>query len=177
MSQLSAENLRIDLFGRVDRLFANKSELCRRRVKAEVLRFLSQNSQWEERREALQRIFQPRPSEDPTWESFKEWLEGHISASDPARAIVTRKEDWHRADIVCELRKVGWSLRKLSLASGLSVHSLKAALDKPWPNGERIIAHAIGVAPETIWPSRYADPAHRGKQTHCGNESKDRGRL
>ena len=71
-------------------------------------------------------------------------------------------DDWHRAEIVCELRKRGWSLRRLGVANGLSVHSLKAALDKPWPNGERIIADAIGVAPEDIWPSRYIDIERTG---------------
>ncbi|EEJ2444476.1 helix-turn-helix domain-containing protein [Salmonella enterica subsp. enterica serovar 13,23:y:e,n,z15] len=26
----------------------------------------------------------------------------------------------------------------------------------PWPKGERLIAEALGVAPEKIWPSRYS---------------------
>ena len=39
--------------------------------------------------------------------------------------------DWHRADIIAELRK----------------------------KGERIIASAIGVEPSEIWPSRYGEVA------------------
>lgn len=65
-------------------------------------------------------------------------------------------EDWHRADIVAELRKTGWSLRRLSVEAGLAEGTLKSALDRPYPKGENIIAAAIGVEPETIWPSRYA---------------------
>lgn len=68
----------------------------------------------------------------------------------------SQSDDWHRADIVAALRKKGWSLRRLSLENGYkSAGSLKNALDRPWPKGERLIAEAIGVTPETIWPSRY----------------------
>lgn len=71
------------------------------------------------------------------------------------RAPKKAAEDWHRADIVAALHKAGWSLRKLSVEAGLSAGALNNALDRPWPKGERIIAAAIGKAPETIWPSRY----------------------
>lgn len=64
-------------------------------------------------------------------------------------------EDWHRADIVAALHKAGWSLRRLSIEAGLSAGALNNALDRSWPKAERIIAAAIGEAPEAIWPSRY----------------------
>lgn len=64
-------------------------------------------------------------------------------------------EDWHPADIVAALRKRGWSLRKLSMHHGLSPWTLKQAVSNPYPNGERLIAEAIGVKPWEIWPSRY----------------------
>jgi Ner family transcriptional regulator len=60
------------------------------------------------------------------------------------------------ADIVAAVRKAGWSLRKLSIKAELSPGALNNALDRSWPKAERIIAAAIGVEPETIWPSRYA---------------------
>lgn len=67
-------------------------------------------------------------------------------------------EDWHRADIVAELRKAGWSLRRLSLYHGYaSATTLKIALQRSWPKGERLIAQAIGVDPADIWPSRYRE--------------------
>lgn len=67
--------------------------------------------------------------------------------------------DWHRADIVAALHKQGWSLRRLSLKHGYkSAGALKNALDRPWPKGQKIIAEAIGLPPETIWPTRYHKP-------------------
>lgn len=66
--------------------------------------------------------------------------------------------DWHPADVVCSLRKAGWSLRRLSLHHGYKQGStLKNALVKRWPKAERLIAEAIGVEPCAIWPSRYRD--------------------
>lgn len=77
-----------------------------------------------------------------------------------------KKQDWHRADIVCALRKAGWSLRRLSAHHGYaSPTTLTTALDRPWPKGERLIAEAIGVAPETIWPSRYLEHSARASDT------------
>ncbi len=64
--------------------------------------------------------------------------------------------DWHRADVVAELHKRGWSIAKLAKAHGLAPSTLRSALDKPYPKSERIIATAIGIAPEEIWADRYA---------------------
>lgn len=65
-------------------------------------------------------------------------------------------EDWHRADVVAALHKKGWSLRSLSRHVGLSDGTLKTALDAPYLRAEKIIADALGIAPENIWPTRYA---------------------
>lgn len=65
-------------------------------------------------------------------------------------------KDWHRADIVASLRKAGWSLRQLSKLHGYaSPTTLVHALSRSWPKGEQIVADAIGISPETIWPTRY----------------------
>ncbi|MBE3653463.1 helix-turn-helix domain-containing protein [Vibrio navarrensis] len=63
--------------------------------------------------------------------------------------------DWHRADIVAALKKRGLSVRQLSRDAGLGENTLSNALRSPWPKGEKIIADAIGMKPEEIWPSRY----------------------
>ncbi|MBI2313539.1 MAG: helix-turn-helix domain-containing protein [Betaproteobacteria bacterium] len=65
------------------------------------------------------------------------------------------REDWHRADIVCGLWKRGTSLHRLSRKHHYATCALKNALDRPWPKAERIIAEALGVSPQEIWPSRY----------------------
>ena len=64
-------------------------------------------------------------------------------------------QDWHRADVVAALRKKGTSIRRQSNESGLSPNTLKSALQFKYPKGERIIANALGIKPEEIWPSRY----------------------
>ena len=64
-------------------------------------------------------------------------------------------QDWHRADVVAALRNKGTSIRRLSIESGLSPNTLKSALQFKYPKGERIIANALGIKPEEIWPSRY----------------------
>lgn len=69
----------------------------------------------------------------------------------------TAQSDWHRADILAELRKKGWSLRSLASEGNVSYNTLKTVLDKPYPKMERLVANAIGVAPEVIWAGRFAE--------------------
>jgi Ner family transcriptional regulator len=66
-------------------------------------------------------------------------------------------QDWHPADIKAALEKAGWSLRRLSAHHGYEASMCIKALRRPYPNAERLIAEAIGVPPEAIWPSRYDD--------------------
>lgn len=65
-------------------------------------------------------------------------------------------KDWHKADIIAGLKKVGTNMSALSEQHGLSRGCLRNALYRPYPKAEQIIAEAIGVAPADIWPSRYA---------------------
>ncbi|TNI12729.1 helix-turn-helix domain-containing protein [Aeromonas veronii] len=71
------------------------------------------------------------------------------------RVEAIKHNDWHRVDIVAALHKLGYSIRQLSVDAGLKPDTLKNALARPYPKGERIIADAIGTDPEQIWPSRY----------------------
>lgn len=86
-------------------------------------------------------------------------MENHPMMSTSMANVDTGKKpvhlDWHPADIKAALEKRGWSLRRLSFAHRYAAQSLQAALRRPWPAAERIIAGAIGVQPQRIWPSRY----------------------
>jgi len=65
-------------------------------------------------------------------------------------------KDWHPADIKAALVKAGWSFNQLGLYHGYTSKSaLTGVLRNPWPKAESLIAEAIGVAPQEIWPSRY----------------------
>ncbi len=65
------------------------------------------------------------------------------------------QQNWHPADIIAALKKRGTSLAAVSRNAGLASSTLANALTKHWPKGERLIAEALAVAPEQIWPSRY----------------------
>jgi len=69
--------------------------------------------------------------------------------------------DWNRIDIVAALHKQGVSIRELSVRAGLKPDTLKNALSRAYPKAERIIADALGVAPEHIWPSRYLNASRK----------------
>lgn len=66
-----------------------------------------------------------------------------------------KSQDWHRADIKAALEKAGWTLRKLAVANGYVAGVMCHPLNQQYPKAEAIIAKAIGVAPQVIWPSRY----------------------
>ena len=69
----------------------------------------------------------------------------------------SRKQDWHRVEIVAAVRKRGKTITALSIESGLSANTLKSALQFKYPKGERIISDFLGVPPQEIWPSRYSE--------------------
>lgn len=85
-------------------------------------------------------------------------------------------KDWHRAQIICALRLIGNSVQRLSRLNGYHPHALNLTLGRPWPKGERIIAEALGVAPQTIWPSRYntdgTPKSGRGERGRVNSEVK-----
>lgn len=73
--------------------------------------------------------------------------------------MMSKKEDmctdWHPEIIKAEIHKRGLSFRLLSLQAGYSKDSLKTVLRTPCKTYQKIIGEALGVEPETIWPSRY----------------------
>ncbi|WP_281080900.1 helix-turn-helix domain-containing protein [Klebsiella quasivariicola] len=71
------------------------------------------------------------------------------------------QRDWHPADIIAGLRKRGTSLAAVSRNAGLASSTLANTLIRRWPKGERLIAEALDVAPEDIWPSRYRKSEYR----------------
>jgi Ner family transcriptional regulator len=69
------------------------------------------------------------------------------------------QEDMHPADVIAALRKRGTSLRKIAQAYGYS--HIQRVLVSPWLAAEQMVAAALDTTPETLWPSRYQDPAAR----------------
>jgi Ner family transcriptional regulator len=96
------------------------------------------------------------------------------SSSRPRGARLVERSvsvDWHRADIMAALRKTEkrWTLRGLSLSHHLHASACERALRRPYPRAEQIIAAALGLQPQTIWPSRYEPDGspRRRRRTHA----------
>lgn len=70
-------------------------------------------------------------------------------------------KDWHRAEIIAALHMHGTSVERLSRLNGFHTRSLSLVLSKPWPKGEAIIATALGLKSEDIWPSRHDGSVRR----------------
>lgn len=49
----------------------------------------------------------------------------------------------------------GWTLRSLGVAHGYSINAVSEACNRAWPAVEKIVADALGMEPQDIWPSRY----------------------
>ncbi|OAM33957.1 helix-turn-helix domain-containing protein [Eikenella corrodens] len=73
-----------------------------------------------------------------------------------AQKVTPELLDWHRADIIAALKKQGWSICALAAQANVHPTTLYGALVKPYPKSERVIADALGLKPEQIWPQRYA---------------------
>lgn len=65
------------------------------------------------------------------------------------------REDWHPAYISYQLRLKGLSARRLARQHGYAPNAVAVAIGTPWPKIQRIVADALGVEPQEIWPSRY----------------------
>lgn len=66
------------------------------------------------------------------------------------------KDDMHPADVMAALKKNGFTMAEVARRAGYKhTQTLRHALYRPWPKGERIIAAALQKKPEEIWPSRY----------------------
>lgn len=62
--------------------------------------------------------------------------------------------DWHPADVVAALKKRGTSLRQVAIGVGYT--HVQAVLVRPWWVVEQLVAQALDMRAEQIWPSRYA---------------------
>lgn len=78
-----------------------------------------------------------------------------MNARNQTEGNLAAAEDWHPADVLAALKKRGHSLAGLSVANGYHPTAAGKALKQAWPAMERLVAAAIGVPPQEIWPTRY----------------------
>lgn len=71
-------------------------------------------------------------------------------------------QDWHPADVKAALEKKGISLRQLALRNGYS--HIQRVLTSQWWAAEQLVARALGMRAEEIWPSRYLTERTRSQR-------------
>lgn len=67
----------------------------------------------------------------------------------------------HPEDIKAEVRKKIGSLAELSRQNNVSDSVVRAALIRPQPTGNRLIADCLGVSVHSLWPEWYANDGKR----------------
>jgi len=68
---------------------------------------------------------------------------------------MTVKVNWTRTTIIAALRERGTTVAALADEAGLSRHTIYGALERPYPRVHAIIAKAIAIPVQTIWPQFY----------------------
>lgn len=69
--------------------------------------------------------------------------------------------NWTRTTILFELRKRGLTAAAVAAQAGLSRHTVYSAIERPYPRVHDLIAEAIGIPRETIWPQFYTAAGDR----------------
>lgn len=62
-------------------------------------------------------------------------------------------KDWHPAQVKAHLEMKGTNLSKLARSHGYA--HINEVLHRPWLAAEQIVAKALGIKPQQIWPTRY----------------------
>ncbi|HHP0469546.1 TPA: helix-turn-helix domain-containing protein [Vibrio harveyi] len=75
--------------------------------------------------------------------------------------------DWSPALIKCALEMSGSNVAQLATTNGIAPSTLRGVFRVRCPKNEEIVATALNMKPEQIWPSRY-----ERKPTLCGTQQK-----
>lgn len=70
--------------------------------------------------------------------------------------------DWHPAQVKAQLEMKGTNLSQLAREHDYA--HINDVLHRSWLAAELIVAKALGMKPEQIWPSRYQRTRERAKQ-------------
>ncbi len=76
--------------------------------------------------------------------------------------------DWLWPDVKAAIEKRGTNLAGISRRAGYHRSAAQQVRYRSWPEMQAVIAAAINVTPQTIWPSRYyvaGNPLHPNTST------------
>lgn len=71
---------------------------------------------------------------------------------------------WDKHAITAEVRRRGSTLTEIAVKTGLHPSACRTAVVRRHIAGEKAIADYLGVAPEVLWPKRYAKPSPWAKR-------------
>ena len=70
---------------------------------------------------------------------------------------MAQRADWHWEDVKAALWRRNLTLSAIARQHKRGRCSLAMVKTRWWPEAQSIIASALGVPPQAIWPSRYHD--------------------
>jgi Ner family transcriptional regulator len=66
------------------------------------------------------------------------------------------RKDWFWGDVKAALERRGESVASVARAHGLHRATLCGVKTRRYPHAQKIIADALSMRPEQIWPERYS---------------------
>lgn len=69
--------------------------------------------------------------------------------------------NWTKQRILFELRTRGVTASEIASKAGMSRFTIYGGLERPYPKVNELIAEAIGVPRQTIWPQFYDAEGNR----------------
>ncbi len=77
--------------------------------------------------------------------------------------------NWTRQQILFRLREIGTTVAALAEKAGCSRQIFYGGLDRPYPKVQSIVAAALGVPRQDIWPEFYDKDGHRRRLSATPN--------
>ena len=69
--------------------------------------------------------------------------------------------NWTKQRILFELRERGVTASELAARAGISRHTIYGGLQRPYPKVNDIVAEALGIQRQVIWPQFYDADGNR----------------
>jgi Ner family transcriptional regulator len=101
-------------------------------------------------------LWKKSSTENQTWLTDVELIfHSDANADLEWKILSTKRDGWHRQDIMAEVRKRGSSLAGVGRGLGLSRSTMAWALMKPHPRANAAIATFIGKSMHELWPEWF----------------------
>lgn len=75
--------------------------------------------------------------------------------------MAERRRNMHPQDVMAAIRKRAGSMAELAEKKGASRSVVQAAIHRPQPTGNRIIAECLGKSVHELWPEWFDEDGNR----------------